>query len=1341
MQRMSRLALRRWLLQAALWIPVGLVVVWFGNQERLEYRRARAQVQAQARRLAVLEGQRMELRLLQAMAGADPTAPDTASLPARLRAFALRHPELLAPAPAAGWRVRIRPADASSGGPREVREPLMGLPLMVSVGWPQLKVRDLYGRDLVWRLPARSALLALFVLGAVLIGRLLRSREALLAQSARLARLRTVQAHVNQAILRATEVPELLREVCRIAVSEPAIALAWIARPDTTGRFHALAAQGEPLGYLEGLAIATDPALPGGQGSAAAAWHEGRAEFTALSATTPTSRPWRERLQRFGLHAAASVPLRRAGRVWALLQLYSTEPGTFDPDMRHAVQELAADVSKGLDRLDVLRAQAQLQRQRASVLDNSVAGIALVRHPGAVVVEANAAIARIFGAPDLRSVIGMTVGDAAPVMAQDAMVAAAQQVLKQGRVHLEALDIVRLDGKPASISVSGRRMDSDVEGCTDVVWTVVDVTEHQRLLRQLERLSQADPLTGLPNRRALDFHLERSVARAVRMGTALAVGLIDLDDFKPVNDRWGHEIGDALLRQLGERLRALARASDMVARLGGDEFVLVIEDLEPDHAEQQLAGILARVHEAVERPFQLGAGRSATLGMSMGVALGPADGASADALLRLADAAMYRIKVRKAARTQWWARAGSGPDDEVPEPAFDPFSTEAQTLLERVAPLVERVEQEFAEGFFAEIASHGEQAAILASFGEQRLRRLKTSLAQHLRSMLEASATAVRIQTRARHLGMVHALVGVAPSWLSASMQFYRDLLHWHLDAAELSARQRNRLQRILGARIQIDLQAQLDAMLEVQNAYSAYLARPLTRTAADPRGIAPSKLRALAGLPGIVGCAMLRPGAQGLFELVACEGGRAAELARSLTAPGLQMALDFNQPTGMGMAALAWRSDSIMTARSLEAEPGLATWRDSARALGIHSVAAIPLMRAGQTDAVMVLYGAYPNQFDTVQGRTFVTAVQNRWNLIDDLMRRGLPSIDPHDAALVRQWLYADGLRMFVQPIVDLRDGRLVKVEALARLASPEGEILSPAHFLAALREADLDSLFRLGLVQSLQWLSTWHAQGLELDLSLNLPPSTMLNPQCAVWIEDALRTHAIAARHLTLELLESQEVDESVRDEAVATLRRVGVRLAIDDLGSGFSSLKRLASMPFDVVKVDRGILLDIDRDPVKALSLMRTVVQIGRDFEKEVVVEGIETAAVQEAATLLGARYGQGFGIARPMPASEFAAWARDDARRETLDAATSPIRTPLGALAFHWLCMHEEQPHREASIANCPLSEFLAGQGEEASEAVAWHAQVHAARDAEERRAAGDRVTAWLVEQVRAAAGLR
>ncbi len=163
-----------------------------------------------------------------------------------------------------------------------------------------------------------------------------------------------------------------------------------------------------------------------------------------------------------------------------------------------------------------------------------------------------------------------------------------------------------------------------------------------------------DPLTGLPNRWALEQYLPQAIARAGRAGTALAVGMIDLDDFKPVNDRHGHEAGDALLRELGARLQRLLRATDLVARLGGDEFVVVIEQLDRAHPVAELEALLGRLHCAIETAFDLGQGRRVEVGMSMGVALSPPCDAEPDALMRRADAAMYQVKADKLSRSAWW---------------------------------------------------------------------------------------------------------------------------------------------------------------------------------------------------------------------------------------------------------------------------------------------------------------------------------------------------------------------------------------------------------------------------------------------------------------------------------------------------------------------------------------------------------------------------------------------------------------------------------------------------------------------------------------------------------------
>ena len=155
----------------------------------------------------------------------------------------------------------------------------------------------------------------------------------------------------------------------------------------------------------------------------------------------------------------------------------------------------------------------------------------------------------------------------------------------------------------------------------------------------LRSLAHTDALTGLPNRRGLNDALQRLLPAATpeRM---TAVYLLDLDGFKPVNDRLGHEAGDELLVGMARRLAGLLRASDTVARLGGDEFVVVAAAL-PGDAEAQALG--RKLLDASARPFQV-AGQEVRVGLTVGYALAPLDGRDGLGLLRRADAAMYAGK-------------------------------------------------------------------------------------------------------------------------------------------------------------------------------------------------------------------------------------------------------------------------------------------------------------------------------------------------------------------------------------------------------------------------------------------------------------------------------------------------------------------------------------------------------------------------------------------------------------------------------------------------------------------------------------------------------------------------
>lgn len=197
----------------------------------------------------------------------------------------------------------------------------------------------------------------------------------------------------------------------------------------------------------------------------------------------------------------------------------------------------------------------------------------------------------------------------------------------------------------------------------------LDVKHRIECLQEQEaQRARHDVLTGLPNRLALAEYLPQALARAQRYNTSVAIGLIDLDGFKQVNDTYGHEAGDRLLQQLGERLQALLRQTDYIARLGGDEFVVVLEGLAMTEAAAQVEAVMNTLHGAVEQPFPVHEGTTAGVGMSVGLALYPQDGTEVEHLLKRADMAMYRAKQNKKTREKWWFLANHLGDEAPSTP-------------------------------------------------------------------------------------------------------------------------------------------------------------------------------------------------------------------------------------------------------------------------------------------------------------------------------------------------------------------------------------------------------------------------------------------------------------------------------------------------------------------------------------------------------------------------------------------------------------------------------------------------------------------------------------------------
>ena len=201
-------------------------------------------------------------------------------------------------------------------------------------------------------------------------------------------------------------------------------------------------------------------------------------------------------------------------------------------------------------------------------------------------------------------------------------------------------ELVDRDGTTRTFLTSKFPLLDDAGAVITVLTTSFDISERKRAEQALRYLAHHDTLTGLPNRLLLQTVLESSLLQSATAGTGFALHFLDLDRFKTVNDGFGHEHGDRLLRDVARRLSAVAGPHDIVARLGGDEFAIVQANVAASLDAQRFAERLLAV---VSEPMSIEQ-HTVSVGASIGVTLVPADAGTAEQLLKNADLAMYRAK-------------------------------------------------------------------------------------------------------------------------------------------------------------------------------------------------------------------------------------------------------------------------------------------------------------------------------------------------------------------------------------------------------------------------------------------------------------------------------------------------------------------------------------------------------------------------------------------------------------------------------------------------------------------------------------------------------------------------
>ncbi|MBH9380097.1 diguanylate cyclase [Pseudomonas aeruginosa] len=294
--------------------------------------------------------------------------------------------------------------------------------------------------------------------------------------------------------------------------------------------------------------------------------------------------------------------------------------------------QLAGEMNQMLERLEhsEARDRAILQSMRDGYFEMDVDGVILTVNP---------ALCQLLG-QTRETLIGHPYYE---LLGEDDLARARQpfqRAMQSGAGKTFAIPLQRADGSlgyfEATVSLI-HDLQGELRGYRGIGRDVSDQIAYQQ---QLLEMAYRDPLTGLGNRKAFDEQLGQALLRAGSGGSELALLYLDLDRFKEVNDRFGHDIGDALLRTVAERVRSTLRQPDKAYRLGGDEFAVLLEDSQENNPQRLAERLLA----ALVQPIALNGERIDFVTPSIGIALYPRHAGDAEGLVRAADSAMYEAK-------------------------------------------------------------------------------------------------------------------------------------------------------------------------------------------------------------------------------------------------------------------------------------------------------------------------------------------------------------------------------------------------------------------------------------------------------------------------------------------------------------------------------------------------------------------------------------------------------------------------------------------------------------------------------------------------------------------------
>ncbi|MEX8497379.1 EAL domain-containing protein [Leptothrix ochracea] len=640
------------------------------------------------------------------------------------------------------------------------------------------------------------------------------------------------------------------------------------------------------------------------------------------------------------------------------------------------------------------------------------------------------------------------------------------------------------------------------------------------------------------------------------------------------------------------------------------------------------------------------------------------------------------------------------------------YGPQASALLRDFEPSLGAFVAHVVELFYRRLMTKPEAAKVLHLLTPSEMVHLREGQRRHLEAILAPDLTAEEHHRIAVSVGMRHVNVGLSLGMLSDASLLYAQTIGEGLVAEDPAVLQSHLpLHLVLNQRFQHDLIGQLDAFAQWEHARLALLedvvmlgyeashvldyVQQVLATVHDQGEIAGV---ALGGIRNGTYRHLLATG-QVLYD---AEGG----VYPTVAAPYLQQAWFDEKPLIIPSVA---QTDVLTPELQAECE------RLGARSMGLWPTRSAQ----GAPDACLFVFSRWPGHFaNPTQQRYWQRLADQIGMTMEGLARHGGKRRHRLSDGLHYRHLLAQGrVKMHYQPIVDPRQQRVVKVEALARLQNGAGDdasIISPDKFLAAFGATQLLDLFEATLAKSIEDMARPELAG--VHASVNLPTEVMRQTDWLLSLPERVARLGGDPQRIGFEIIESALTDDPLMLDALRALRDAGFSILLDDVGSGESSLLRLATLPITGIKIDQSFVRPLQSNFDK-LDFILTLALLAEQRGLDCVAEGVETAGIYDMLGSLDRLLLQGYAIARPMRAADLGAWMATFERRPA----------PIFPNSLHgWYSRHVARLFvmRQAlttlsdvidvsSLSDatcCPLHTILARLGgDEALEAehIAWH----------------------------------